>query len=500
MVFAARDAGAQWGGRRWRCSDWGKRSPGRRNARRPRPRGPVVRYRLLAEATRKPACPAGVADCDGRRAFRGPAREFGLPGAEPISVGSRTASRQWRRCPRRPGACCWWSRRRRPASRWWYSRPPGGSISRPRPRGGAGGRRCWTHARRSGSGIRCCVRRFTGRRGCEAAGGAPGPGRGDRPSGPIGGLGIGPRPRRGRMRRWPRSWSGQAGPGAGPGRHGRGGGVPGARGRVDERTWTAIRARSGGRGGGSAAARWMRRPSWSLRRRRDRWMTSSGRAPTCCAGGSHSSQRRAATLRACCWRRPGNSSRWMARSRVRHTWTRGVAALLPASARAPGTLHDVCRAARSAPPPAGAPRPSDLLLDGLAVLVTEGRAQAGPVLRRAARVFAEEEIAQEEGQRWGWGGHVWPRSWCGRRSTTTRWWSGCSNSPREAGLLVDLPMWVQATAIQAVWRGDFTAAASLIAEADAIAAVTGAARPATQPSCSPVSAGQKPMPVRRPTP
>jgi len=33
-----------------------------------------------------------------------------------------------------------------------------------------------------------------------------------------------------------------------------------------------------------------------------------------------------------------------------------------------GDLHEVSRAARSAPPPAGAPSPSDLLLDGLAVL------------------------------------------------------------------------------------------------------------------------------------
>jgi DNA-binding CsgD family transcriptional regulator len=46
-------------------------------------------------------------------------------------------------------------------------------------------------------------------------------------------------------------------------------------------------------------------------------------------------------------------------------------------------------------------------------------------------------------------------------------------SAREAGLLVDLPIWVQATAIQAVWRGDFTTAASLIAEADAITEATG---------------------------
>ena len=54
-----------------------------------------------------------------------------------------------------------------------------------------------------------------------------------------------------------------------------------------------------------------------------------------------------------------------------------------------GDLHEVSRAARSAPPPADAPSLSDLLLDGLAVLVTEGRAEAAPLLRRAAQVFAE---------------------------------------------------------------------------------------------------------------
>src|SRR6185437_6446405 len=66
-----------------------------------------------------------------------------------------------------------------------------------------------------------------------------------------------------------------------------------------------------------------------------------------------------------------------------------------------GNLHEVSRAARSAPAPAGAPRPPDLLLEGLAGLVTGGRAQAAPLLRRAARVFAGEEIPLEERLRWG---------------------------------------------------------------------------------------------------
>jgi len=43
----------------------------------------------------------------------------------------------------------------------------------------------------------------------------------------------------------------------------------------------------------------------------------------------------------------------------------------------------------SKPPSGDSPRPSDLLLDGLAVLVTEGRVQAAPLLRRAVRVLAD---------------------------------------------------------------------------------------------------------------
>jgi DNA-binding CsgD family transcriptional regulator/tetratricopeptide (TPR) repeat protein len=158
---------------------------------------------------------------------------------------------------------------------------------------------------------------------------------------------------------------------------------------------------------------------------------------------------------------------------ARQTYLDAWAAALFAGQCAPdGTLHDVCRAARSAPPPAGTPGPSDLLLDGLAVLVTEGRAQAGPLLRRAARVFAEEEIAQEEGQRWGWVATcaavvVWEEEYY--HAMVVR----LLQSAREAGLLVDLPMWVQSTANQAVWRGEFTEAAALIAEADAIAEATG---------------------------
>src|SRR5215471_15068745 len=137
-----------------------------------------------------------------------------------------------------------------------------------------------------------------------------------------------------------------------------------------------------------------------------------------------------------------------------------------------GDLHEVSRAARSAPPPAGAPSPSDLLLDGLAVLVTEGRARAAPLLRRAARVFAEEEIPMAERLRWGFLAvvaaiMVWDEQrW---HAIEVRQLRSC----REAGLLAQLVIYVNSTAILMTWCGDFAAAASLVAEAEAIAAATG---------------------------
>jgi DNA-binding CsgD family transcriptional regulator len=137
-----------------------------------------------------------------------------------------------------------------------------------------------------------------------------------------------------------------------------------------------------------------------------------------------------------------------------------------------GDLQEVSRAARSAPPPAGAPSPPDLLLDGLAVLVTEGRGQAAPLLRRAARVFAEEEIPMAERLRWSPVAVV---------AAVTVWdeqrWHAIADrelrSCREAGLLAQLVIWVYAMAALTTWRGDFPAAASLIAEAEGIAAATG---------------------------
>jgi DNA-binding CsgD family transcriptional regulator len=157
---------------------------------------------------------------------------------------------------------------------------------------------------------------------------------------------------------------------------------------------------------------------------------------------------------------------------ARHTYLDAwLAALFAGRFASAGDLHEVSRAARSARPPACAPRPSDLLLDGFAVLVTEGRAAAAPMLRRATHAFAEDKIAFEEGVRWGSGAAIAPiMMWDEEHWHTVQ--ARQLQFVREAGLLSHLPRYLNGLCTVAVWRGDF-AAAALIAEVDAIAEATG---------------------------
>jgi DNA-binding CsgD family transcriptional regulator len=159
----------------------------------------------------------------------------------------------------------------------------------------------------------------------------------------------------------------------------------------------------------------------------------------------------------------------LARQTYLDAWT---AAMFAGEFAQAGNLHDVSRAARSAPAPLDPPAPHDLLLEALAVLVTDGRAAAAPMLRRAVRIFAGDEIAVEEGLRWGWVTAIaacvlWDvENW---QSIVLRQ----LQSAREAGLLVHLLRYVNQLGIKTICCGDFAAAASLIAEVDAIAEATG---------------------------
>ena len=135
-----------------------------------------------------------------------------------------------------------------------------------------------------------------------------------------------------------------------------------------------------------------------------------------------------------------------------------------------GVLLEICRATQALPPRLGAPRPLDLLLDGLALLNTDGHAAANPTLQAAAKALAD--IPVEDVLRWGWmamaaSNAVWDND--GARAISARQ----VQVVRDAGALAELPLHLSALGIANAWIGDFAGAALNIAEADSVAAATG---------------------------
>jgi DNA-binding CsgD family transcriptional regulator len=149
------------------------------------------------------------------------------------------------------------------------------------------------------------------------------------------------------------------------------------------------------------------------------------------------------------------------------------AALFAGRLASDGSLVEVCRAVASAPQASRPLRPSDLLLDGLATLVTEGRAGAAPLLRRATAAFADEASPGEKNFRWGWMTTIPPNLLWDEDS-----WHAISarhlKEARDAGALARLPIDLADWGIFCAWCGDFGAAAAAIAEAEAITKATGA--------------------------
>jgi RNA polymerase sigma factor (sigma-70 family) len=133
-------------------------------------------------------------------------------------------------------------------------------------------------------------------------------------------------------------------------------------------------------------------------------------------------------------------------------------------------LQEICRAVLTLPPAPGAPRPLDLLLDGLALLITEGHAVATPTLKRAALELANLPV--EDVLRWGWLAEsasiaVWDFE--GWHATAARQ----VQVVRDAGALAALPIQLSYFGMLTTWEGDFAGAASLVAEVESVAAATG---------------------------
>jgi DNA-binding CsgD family transcriptional regulator len=84
---------------------------------------------------------------------------------------------------------------------------------------------------------------------------------------------------------------------------------------------------------------------------------------------------------------------------ARQTYLDALMAAQLAARFAPGAVLEVARAARAAPP-SPSPRAPDLLLDALAVTITEGHDAGTPLLRRALDTFREGDIVANGGFRW----------------------------------------------------------------------------------------------------
>jgi DNA-binding CsgD family transcriptional regulator len=155
----------------------------------------------------------------------------------------------------------------------------------------------------------------------------------------------------------------------------------------------------------------------------------------------------------------------VARATYLEAWGAALAAGELATA---GTLRDVSRAARSAPAPAHEPQASDVLLDGLAELVTDGLVAAAPTLRKAVSAFREDEAVLQ------WGAMA-------ATGAAALWDMDSFHAilirqlqlAREAGALALLATALHGAGIVVTWSGDFRKAASLIAEADAVTGATG---------------------------
>jgi DNA-binding CsgD family transcriptional regulator len=160
----------------------------------------------------------------------------------------------------------------------------------------------------------------------------------------------------------------------------------------------------------------------------------------------------------------------LARGTYLDAW--GAALFAGRLAHADANLLAVSQAARAAPRPRGAPSACDLLLDGLAALVTDGRAAAAPALTPAVRAFRGDEVSIEQWLQWG----VLASS-----AAVALWdfesWDAVSTRQielaRSAGALTLLSVALNGQGMIATWRGEFEAAASLTAEDDALKEATG---------------------------
>jgi len=155
---------------------------------------------------------------------------------------------------------------------------------------------------------------------------------------------------------------------------------------------------------------------------------------------------------------------------------------------------ETARAARAAPG-SHAPRAPDLLLDGLALLITDGYVAGAPTLRRAIEGFRDEATSRGEGRRW---------LWLASRVAAFLWddenWDMLSarfvQLARDAGALSALPLALTIRTGMHLFAGRLAIASSLVDELAAVNEATGAGLVAYAPVTLAAAKGREAEAVR----
>jgi DNA-binding CsgD family transcriptional regulator len=157
---------------------------------------------------------------------------------------------------------------------------------------------------------------------------------------------------------------------------------------------------------------------------------------------------------------------------ARETYLDALAAATFTGRLAPGDgLREVAEAARAAPSPPGPPGPSDLLLDGLALVICEGFPAGAPVVRQAVSAFRGPDLSTEEGLRF---------LWMACRAAQTLWdydsWDVLSarqiTLARDTGALMALPMAFNTRAGAYLFAGELTEGIAMVAQAESVTEAT----------------------------
>jgi len=146
-----------------------------------------------------------------------------------------------------------------------------------------------------------------------------------------------------------------------------------------------------------------------------------------------------------------------------------TAALFVGSLATAANLLEVAQAARAAPPPAPPSRPADLLVDGMAVLVTEGYPAGAPALKRALNAYRSGAVFPEEG--------LWQACHCAGLVWDFDSWQVLADRQIEvtsdAGAVMALPSAFTMRAMPHLFAGEFTAATSMVAQVESVSQATG---------------------------